>query len=753
MAPSWPHKLVDFSSPVRDRVVVRLVLPIFFALWLLALPLTSACAADKKVLFMYADKSNGVMVAYREFLQTALRNGSPDPITFYEEYMDLWQNSGDDYMSLLRSYYTQKYKGQKFDLIFAQAPPVLTFLGKYGDEIFPKTPVVFGSVDKTRFETLKLTPKMTGVLTDLGFAQTLAVALRLQPDARRVVVVSGTSESDQAYLRNAQIKFREFDGRVEFIYLSNLPLAELEKRLASLPGQTIVLYTSLYRDGSGQTHVQMDSIARVSKASTAPTYSVIDRFIEAGSIGGFVVSMEADAKEVAKIGLRVLAGEKPENIPVHVGDTNRYIFHWRQLQKFGIKEQTLPAGSILLFKQPTFWEQYKWRIVVVITVLILQAGLIIALLVNRFRRRRAEAETKRFAAEIEAEHERLEEVVRNVPGIVWESRLDPAKGSLKTVFVSPYVKSMLGYEVEEWLAVPDFPTKIIHQDDRETFLRETKTILNGPGEGVLRFRGTAKDGRLLWVEAHVAAIKDENGQTVGLRGVTMDITERKRDEHVLQQLSGRLLTMRDEEQRRIAGELHDGLGQSLAIIKNRALMGMRDEASQIQMAEQLKEIVATANSSIAEVRSIAHNLRPFELDRLGLVAAIDSMLDLVSASTSIIISKDLDPVEGLLSNESETSVYRIIQEGLNNVVKHSNATNARVEIKKTLKQLTISVFDNGKGFTRSAPSENGNKVGGFGLAGVAERVRLLGGSLLIESQPGSGTTVTIRLELQNVVTT
>ena len=128
------------------------------------------------------------------------------------------------------------------------------------------------------------------------------------------------------------------------------------------------------------------------------------------------------------------------------------------------------------------------------------------------------------------------------------------------------------------------------------------------------------------------------------------------------------------------------------------------------------------------------------------------MIERISDSTSIKFSSDFAPIDGLLSQEAETSVYRIIQEGVNNLVRHSNADCARVEIKNTFKQVTISVSDNGHGIVRSAPT-NGNKVGGFGLAGIAERVRQLGGTLFIDSRPGYGTTVTIRLELQTVVTT
>ena len=177
-------------------------------------------------------------------------------------------------------------------------------------------------------------------------------------------------------------------------------------------------------------------------------------------------------------------------------------------------------------------------------------------------------------------------------------------------------------------------------------------------------------------------------------------------------------------------------------------VGLRDQTSQEQAREQLEEIAATATASIAEVREIAHNLRPYELDRLGLVAAIESMIDRVSDSTAIKLSANLDRIEGLLSPEAETSVYRIVQEGLNNVIKHSKATAARIEIRKKGNQLAIAVQDNGEGIPLPVTEEN-DKAKGFGLAGIAERVRVLGGSLAVDSRPSHGTAINIRLELTN----
>jgi signal transduction histidine kinase len=222
---------------------------------------------------------------------------------------------------------------------------------------------------------------------------------------------------------------------------------------------------------------------------------------------------------------------------------------------------------------------------------------------------------------------------------------------------------------------------------------------------------------------------------------------RNRSQQRLQHLTGRLLMLQEEERRRVAGELHDGLGQNLAIIKNRAMIGLRDQTNQERVTEQLEEIASTATASILEVREIAHNLRPYELDRLGLVAAIESMIERVSDSTSINLSSALEPIDGLLSPENETSAYRIVQEGLNNVVKHSHATTAHIELKRSAKQLVISVQDNGDGMR--PPTDNGDSSSGFGLAGIAERVRVLGGTFIIDSELSHGTTLTVRLELRN----
>ncbi|MCM3903207.1 MAG: PAS domain S-box protein, partial [Pyrinomonadaceae bacterium] len=349
---------------------------------------------------------------------------------------------------------------------------------------------------------------------------------------------------------------------------------------------------------------------------------------------------------------------------------------------------------------------------------------------------------KRAIEDLRESEERFRTMADTAPVMIWVSGRD----MLCTFFNQPWLE-FTGRTMEQELG--NGWAEGVHPEDYERCLDVYRSAFRARRDFAMEYRLRRGDGQYRWVIDRGVPRLLPNGDLAGYIGTCLDITEGKRNEQALQQLTGRLLKLQDEERRRVAGELHDGLGQNLAIIKNRAMIGLQDTTKHDRIIEQLEEIAATATASIFEVREIARNLRPYELDRLGLVAAIESMIERVSDSTSINLSADLERIEGLLSPEAETSVYRIVQEGLNNVVKHSHATTAQIRIKKNAKQLVISVRDNGKGIPSPAAVEDGTEAKGFGLAGIAERVRVLGGSLDIDSQPASGTNLTITLELVN----
>jgi signal transduction histidine kinase len=200
--------------------------------------------------------------------------------------------------------------------------------------------------------------------------------------------------------------------------------------------------------------------------------------------------------------------------------------------------------------------------------------------------------------------------------------------------------------------------------------------------------------------------------------------------------SRRLIESQEAERKRIATELHDSLGQNLLVIKNRALMALQHCPNTL---DHLSEICYTASQAIDEVRNIAYALRPHGLDRQGLTRSLESLLTRISNSSDIHFSLRLDNIDGLFSRESETSIYRILQESVNNIVRHSGADQACIEIVRDEASVSITVADDGVGF------QVDSVAGGLGLAGIAERVRFLEGTSRIVSAPGAGTTISIRI--------
>lgn len=211
----------------------------------------------------------------------------------------------------------------------------------------------------------------------------------------------------------------------------------------------------------------------------------------------------------------------------------------------------------------------------------------------------------------------------------------------------------------------------------------------------------------------------------------------------------RLIDSQEHERRRIAAELHDSLGQHLLVIQNRAVLGaMRSHDG---AKGRFDEIATSVRESIDEVRQIAYNLRPYHLDKLGLGVSIEAMAERIGTASGIECTVTIAPNASLraVPRDQAINVFRVVQESLNNIVKHSGATRASIDIMDAGPDLVITIEDNGKGF--DAKAEKGVAIGsGFGLAGIAERVGMLGGQHAIESAPGKGTTITITLPVAPV---
>jgi signal transduction histidine kinase len=203
------------------------------------------------------------------------------------------------------------------------------------------------------------------------------------------------------------------------------------------------------------------------------------------------------------------------------------------------------------------------------------------------------------------------------------------------------------------------------------------------------------------------------GAVVAIVGVTWKGREsRLKQAHAAQQaFSRQLIASQEAERKRIAAELHDGLGQRLVVIRNLALLVETGAATSIHPG--LGEIAEEASQAIGEVREIARNLRPYHLDRLGLTRALQALVRKAAAASTTRFTSDIDDLEGLFPNDSEISIYRVVQESVNNILKHAGASEARVTAGRSATQVVITVTDNGRGFAAGASAARRD---GFGLA-------------------------------------
>jgi two-component system sensor histidine kinase UhpB len=258
-----------------------------------------------------------------------------------------------------------------------------------------------------------------------------------------------------------------------------------------------------------------------------------------------------------------------------------------------------------------------------------------------------------------------------------------------------------------------------------------------------------EDGTPRWFDTIKTPIRNEQGKVIGTTGISRDITDRKQAEQALlesrsqlRELSAYLQSVREEERTRISRELHDELGQSLTAI--RIGLGVLEKQGQKMPDDWLKNVHALkkiADSTVESVQRIAADLRPLILDELGLPSAIDWLLESFSANAGVTYELLLPPSTLDFSREISTAIFRMLQESLTNVSRHSEATLVVVALQETNDMISLKITDNGKGIDPSVDSRE--KC--LGLIGMRERAYMLGGNLKIQSRPGAGTSIEVRI--------
>jgi len=255
------------------------------------------------------------------------------------------------------------------------------------------------------------------------------------------------------------------------------------------------------------------------------------------------------------------------------------------------------------------------------------------------------------------------------------------------------------------------------------------------------------NGGRRWVTARGEAIRDANGRITGLRGTVQDITAHKRAEEMLSNQSRRLIEAQEAERARIARELHDDIGQRLVLL-SMALQQLQQSADPAGDLQQSVAALSRETADIAtDVQALSHELHSYKLRLLGVVPAIRDFCSEVAARHKVEVTFTHQDVPGTVPPDIALCVFRVLQEALQNAVRHSAAARFAVNLESTAKALTLTVRDDGCGFNPESVSRDR----GLGLTSMRERLKLVAGELVIDSKPGSGTTVVARVALRSGV--
>ncbi|MCI0388388.1 MAG: PAS domain S-box protein [Acidobacteria bacterium] len=686
-------------------------------------------AATKGVLFLAVEPPSQVMnLEIVRGLRSGLQTNSTPMLSVYSEYLDLPSPDNDSYKAQLPQLLKAKYSQKKIDVIIIPSLVTDPFLMRLRDQVWPNTPVIIAGLFPDSVKSLNLGAKVIGITGATDLKGTLAEALKLLPKTQHVAFVSGTQLSGQTMRGRLDRDLQPYADRIRLIDLMGQSVEELKVSLVSLPENTIVLFLGMLQDRTGQMYVSWDVASVLIPLSKAPVFSVYTTWIEHGIVGGMLLDPRKAGQEIGELALRILRGEQFEDGAIIKGNWNRLTLNWRQLQKWEISEDNVSPEAVILFKEPSVWDKYKHYIVGAISLILIQTALIGGLLIERHRRRRAEA------ARRESE-ERFSKAFHSSP----QPMSITTREEGRYIDVNERWLEISGYTREEVIGRTSFELNIWEsRDAREELIgplkdgrevRNLETRFGGKGDG---FHVLLSSAELI-----------ELGGRQCVLVASSDITERKQAEQELSRLAAHLLNVQDEERRRLARELHDVTGQNLFAINMNLSRLLRGHLEPFEVKEILDESWKLGRQSLQEIRTFSYLLHPPMLDRGGLADAIkwyvSGFIKRSGIDVEVLMIKDI----GRLPSELEIALYRIVQESLTNIRHHSGGSISTIRLDKDRDQVILQIRDNGHGAPSkiATPEADENEFLGVGIPGMRQRLRQLGGHLEIETSD-SGTVVT-----------
>jgi signal transduction histidine kinase len=332
-----------------------------------------------------------------------LRKLAPNPIDLYEASLqaERFGESPAREEGPLTDYLNALLPDGSPRLVVAMGAPATRFVLRNRARLFPSTPLLIAVSDVRTYEDLALTANDTACPTTYDPTIHINHILHLLPDTTHIVVaISGASATEQFWNELFQRALQGSSRNVTFEWFTHLAADDMVKRVAVLPAHSAIYYPTIRVDGRGVPQEADALLVRFLQEGRAPVFTHTDSFFGRGIVGGPMFSSHEMADACAKVASRLLNGEPARDIKIVPVGLAAPRYDWRQLQKWGIKESLLPPGSQIDFREPTTWEQYRWQIVLVIAIILVEAALISLLLHERRRRQFAEVQSRQRMSEL-----------------------------------------------------------------------------------------------------------------------------------------------------------------------------------------------------------------------------------------------------------------------------------------------------------------------------------------------------------------
>jgi len=532
-----------------------------------------------------------------EAVRKRLLERSPQRLEIEADFLDLARHPDAAHALRMANFLREKYAGVHFDLVVVIGVSAIPFILQYRDVVGPGVPVVFSDVTRSTYEAMQLPPDITGVINNSYPAKTLELAERLQPGARRLVVIGGNDSVDRRWREIAREAIEAHNPKRETAYWSDLTYSELLADVSRLPSDTIVLLLTVFADSEGKRFIPRDVAAAVAKASTAPVYGLFDTYIGNGIIGGYTDTFESLGITAADMALEILSGTDVATLPPRANPRPAFRVDARAMDRWGLKERNLPPGSIVSFKEPSLWDEHRNFVLATVFVVGLQSLFVAALLFQRRRRQQAEVSLR------ESE-ERMTFTAASANVGLWQ--FDRTTNEL---WATEHCRAMFGLAGDVPLTRDTF-VEAIHPEDRGIAVAAIRQARNAGESSATPVRVVLPDDQIRWVSVRAHSRPDGHGTSNQFGGVFVDITEQKTAESEAE-LQRQEVThlMRVSVLGELSGAIAHEVNQPLTAILSNAQAALylleQDKPNLAEIRDALQDIVQEDNRA----GEVVHRLR------------------------------------------------------------------------------------------------------------------------------------------------